>query len=431
MYDRRSFLTGAASAGLALSGAALSSGVLSGCSRGGLLGPTVTVAVPWSGTELSAFRSVLRALHPSYHVELVPLGDDIGTVFSQPASRRPDVVLLPQPGLVAEHLARLAPLPADLTKTWPYDAVWDSLLCHGGYWYGVPFKIAHKSAVWYRRSALDALGGATAPSTWSEWLQLNAALAGAGIPALALAGADGWSLTDFFENVLAGLAPGAYDDLARPHGPRLHEVTAVSDALQMLGDMWAVPGVLADGVRRSLVRQFDDAVIRVFGHRRAAMVVLPDFAQPLVRRFAKDPADIGMFRFPAVVEGEAGNLPLVIGGDVAVLTEPVTDDAADLVRSLARPNAPLPWITGVGGFLAAHINTPPDWYRPPLNMLAADLAPPLRGPVRFDLSDQLGPVGGSGGLWRVLQDFLVRVGGGAEVTGAVVRAMDQLAGLGG
>ncbi|MGH3994981.1 MAG: extracellular solute-binding protein, partial [Pseudonocardiaceae bacterium] len=190
MLDRRTFLAGSASAGLAAVAA------VTGCSGGGLLGlgDTVKVAVAWSGTELNAFRAVLDALElRDYRVELIPLGDDIATAFAQHTSRRPDVILLPQPGLVATHLDMLAPLPDTIaTEPWPYSEVWKPLLFHGSgsdkRLYGLPFKVTHKSVVWYRKSVF-ASHGLVSPQRWSEWLALNDALIDGGVVPLALAGA--------------------------------------------------------------------------------------------------------------------------------------------------------------------------------------------------------------------------------------------------
>lgn len=424
MPDRRTFLTAAlgAAAGCAVAGCSGLPGALG-------FGDTVKVAVTWSGTELHAFRTVLDGLGVGY--ELIPLGDDIATALDSPAARRPDVVLLPQPGLVTSHEGELVPLPDDVARQ--YAPRWQRLLLGEDRLdeplYGLPFKIAHKSAVWYRKSVFGELDP---PRTWSEWLSHNDAIAGRGVAPLALAGADGWCLTDFFENVLLGCDPDAYDRLAGSDRPRLSAEPAVADALRLLGQMWAADGVLAGGLRRSMVQQFADAVVQVFGHRKAAMVVAPDFAEPVVNQFADDPSDVGVFTFPEVDAGHGGRAtaprrPLIVGGDLAVLPRPASARAEDLVRRLAGARAAQPWISRFGGFLSANPAIPELGYSPALRELAADLAG-RAGELRFDLSDRLGPLGGPAGLWRVLQDFLARVGGGdgADVAGAVEHALSRL-----
>ncbi|MFF0265346.1 ABC transporter substrate-binding protein [Kribbella sp. NPDC004536] len=395
--------------------------LLTGCSSDVLgLRRAVRVAVSWSGEELRAFHTVLDDLGAlGYPVEVVPLGDDISTAFGSPAARRPDVVMLPQPGLVRQHLKELAPIPDDIAR--PGQArLWRELLVQDGTTYGVPFKTAHKSAVWYRPSVFEKVG-VQPPQHWSEWLSLNRTLVQAGVTPLALGAGDGWVLTDFLENILLGIAPSVYAGLATAEHPRPSQQPQFAAALRLLGTMWSAPGALAGGVNESLVQQFPDALVEVFGHRRAAMVLASDFAEPVVRSFAADPRDIGLFTFPPMSSGAAA--PVVVGGDVMVLTSPITDNSRDLVRRLAQPTAVDPWIKE-SGFLVDGRTT---GYTPELTRLAEQLALPGKQ-LQFDLSDLLGALGGINGLWKVLTDFLIAVGGhGADaVPAAVDTAMSDL-----
>jgi alpha-glucoside transport system substrate-binding protein len=390
--------------------------LVTGCSSDVLgLRRAVRVAVSWSGQELRAFHQVLDGLGDlDYPVEVVPLGDDISTAFGARSTRRPDIVMLPQPGLVPRHLRDLEPIPDDLAPLGRAQ-LWNELLVHDGTTYGVPFKTAHKSAVWYRPSVFREVG-VQPPQLWSEWLALNRTLTQAGVRPLSLAAGDGWVLTDFLENVLLGLAPTVYADLAtaaEPHPSRQLEFAA---ALRLLGTMWSAPDALAGGVKRSLVQQFPDAIVEVFGHRRAAMVLASDFAEPVVRSFAADPDDIGLFTFPPLASGTPA--PVVVGGDVMVLPKPTTDAARDLIRRLAAPTAADPWIKEGGFLIAGRVSG----YSPELTRLAEQLAASDEL-LQFDLSDRLGRIGDINGLWRVLTDFLIQIGGrGAAVVPEAVDA---------
>ncbi|MEU4190662.1 ABC transporter substrate-binding protein [Kribbella sp. NPDC026611] len=395
--------------------------LVAGCSSDVLgLRRSVRVAVSWSGQELHAFHDVLNGLGSlDYPVEVVPLGDDISTAFGAQSARRPDIVMLPQPGLVPRARNDLQPIPDELAA--PGRArLWKDLLVYDGSTYGVPFKTAHKSAVWYRPSIFRA-AGVEPPRLWSDWLKLNKTLADAGTRPLSLAAGDGWVLTDFLENILLGIAPAVYASLATATQPRPSRRPEFAAALRLLGSMWSAEQALAGGVQRSLVQQFPDAIIEVFGHRRAAMVLASDFAEPVVRSFAADPNDIGVFTFPAMTSGAAA--PVVVGGDVMVLPKPASDHAVDLVRRLSAPAAVDPWIKQ-GGFL---VDGRVSGYSPELTRLAEQLAAP-DGLLQFDLSDRMGPVGGINGLWRVLTDFLIKVGGrgSSVVPEAVDAALGEL-----
>ena len=89
-----------------------------------------------------------------------------------------------------------------------------------------------------------------------------------------------------------------------------------------------------------------------------------------------------------------------------VLQKPTSDDARDLVRRLSAPTAVDPWIAE-GGFLVDGRTT---GYSPELTRLAEQLTRPGEQ-LQFDLSDRLGRIGDINGLWRVLTDFLIAVGG--------------------
>ncbi len=177
--------------------------------------------------------------------------------------------------------------------------LWDELLVHDGTTYGLPFKTAHKSAVWYRPSVFRE-AGVQPPTQWSEWLDAE--------PDPVARQASGrwrWALET------AGCSPTSWRTCCSVSRPRRtgrwrrsttrvrREQPQFAAALRLLGDdvvgSWRV--WRAEWSARSS-QQFPDAIVEVFGHRRAAMVLASDFAEPVVRSFAADPDDVGLFTFP-------------------------------------------------------------------------------------------------------------------------------------
>jgi alpha-glucoside transport system substrate-binding protein len=383
---RRTLLRTAAVAPLA--------GLAAGCgelARTAGFGGLTRVAVTWSAAELAAFAQVLDGRGVQDY-ELIPLGDDISAAFGARTSGRPDVVAVPQVGHVKANLDNLAPLPSgvwhdDYLRILPDDPVRD---------YALPFKIADASVVWYRKDL-----GLTPPKTWDDWLTLNEEIIDGGVAPLALGGADGWMLAQFFENVLLRTYPDTFDELTRDdHDANLWDSREVRSAFAMVATMWGQAGALSGGAENALVRQFPDAVLEMCRYGRAAMVPAPDFAESVIRRFAEDPHDYDTFTFPP---GLGGNPPLVVSSDLLVLTNPASGAAQDLIRYLATPSAPVPWIRDTGGFIAANPATDPAYSSPTLRRLANDLAD---NDIRFGLADQLGRTGGNEGLLRVLQNLL-------------------------
>jgi alpha-glucoside transport system substrate-binding protein len=416
---RRTLLRGAALAPLAGL-----TGLTAGCGDLGRmtgLGEFVRVAVSWSANELAAFQRVLDR-RGTRDTALIPLGDDIGSSLGASTTGRPDVVALPQPGLVTGNVDQLAPLPDEVWHD-EYDRVWRPELPTGRH-YALPFKIAHASVVWYRKSVFAA-HGLTPPRTWPDWLELNESIIDrTGVAPLALGGADGWVLAGFFENLLLRHFAGAYEALLRPHDAGLWASADVRAAFRMAAEMWGRAGALSGGAARSLVLQYPDAVLEVFRFHRAAMVPVPAFAEAVIRQFAVPPDDVGVFTFPAGTP----DAPLVMSGDLLVLTAPASAAATALLRDLSTPDAPVPWIRDTGGFIAANPDTDPRYYSPTMRMLADDLRD---NDVRFGLSDQLGRLGGREGLQRVLQEMLRALADGtpaAEVAATAATAMVEVEG---
>jgi alpha-glucoside transport system substrate-binding protein len=398
---------------------------------------TIRVAVTWSDAELAAFQSVVdafEAANPTYQVDLIPLGDDIADALSSGTNGRPDVVMMPRPGLVTEHLDQLDPLPADVWDRASLSDGWQSLVWSQGVPYGLPFKVANQSALWYRKDLLDE-HRLTAPTTWSEWLTLNDNLIRLGIAPLALGAGDGWPLSAFFDNVLLGCQPRFYAQLSQSRSRvELWRRPEFTQALRLLGAMLSVEGALSGGVDRALALQFPDAVVEVFGYHRAAMVVSADFAEPIITEFRRPPGNYAVVPFPRIDGTDAAHVaPVVIGADIAVLPAPSAEGARAFVRWLAGPEAPLPWIRGHGGFIAADRRTPTTSYSPWVGELATAVRTPtlptaVRPTFAFDLSDELGSLGGSGALWQVLEDFLRTVGDGRGhlVDTAAATAADRM-----
>lgn len=378
-------------------------GFAAGC--GGLartmgLGDFTRVAVTWSAAELAAFARVLDGRGVQDY-ELIPLGDDISAALGARTSGRPDVVAVPQVGHVTANLDHLAPLPNGVWQD-EYERIWPDASI-GGRHYALPFKLANVSVVWYRKDL-----NITPPRTWDDWLALNEKIIDDGMAPLALGGADGWVLAQFFDNVLLRTHPDTFDELTRRREPRLWDSGDVRDAFERVATMWSRPAALTGGAGNALVQQFPDAVLEVCRYGRAAMVPAPDFAESVIRRFAARPSDFDTFEFPP---GNGGDPPLAVSSDLLVLAKPATGPAQDLIRYLATPDAPLPWIRDTGGFIAANPDTDLGHYSPTLRRLARALQDKE---IRFGLADQLGRLGGSEGLQRVLQDLLRGVAAGVE-----------------
>ncbi|MFI7657317.1 extracellular solute-binding protein [Micromonospora parva] len=390
-----------------------------GCSGGSR---SVQVAVVWSTSELDRFREVVAG-YPA-PVQVVSAGNDIDAFLRARhlAGTSPDVAILPRPGLVTEYAQRGWLSPVRPSAGYAVPGGLSELLTAEGQRYGVWVKAAHKSLVWHLPSMLPV-----PPANWDELVRLTRELSALarrdGGPApLAIGAADGWVLTDWFENVLADVAPESYNALARADAD--WRGSAVREALDRLAGLWSIDGAFVGGGRRALLTQYEESVIQVVHTRRAVMLVGADFTADVADPFQRGPQAPVTFRFPGA---SSGGGPLIVGGDAAVAFADARG-GVELVEWLTRADSFQPWLRS-GGYLSPNTNVTIDSYRDRVGQrLAEEMRTP--GTLRFDLSDQLpGPFTGSDGvgIWRIMQGFFADVTDGVRAGEATRRATGLLA----
>ena len=378
-----------------------------------LQGQTLEVAAVWSGDEQANFQKVLDRFkqRTGADVRFTSTGDDIATVVGTrlQGGAPPDVAVLPQPGLLNDLAGRNALKPVDDAAgslvDRNYAPIWRQLGSGpDGKLYGVWFKAANKSTFWYRTKAF-ADAGISPPKDWEELKKVAGTLRDAGITPLAVGAGDGWTLTDWFENVyLRTAGPERYEQLAQHQIPWTDP--SVKQALRTLAEVLGRQEWLVGGANGALATSFDRSVVQVFGEPpQAAMTFEADF---VASNIAKDTratvgVDAKVFDFPAI----AGSKPSVVsGGDVAVL---LNDSPAgkELMKFLATPEAAEVWARA-GGFVSANKGLDPNAYPDETTRQAARSLTEAEV-VRFDLSDLVpSSFGGTSGqgLWKILQDWL-------------------------
>ncbi|HEX5496895.1 MAG TPA: ABC transporter substrate-binding protein [Mycobacteriales bacterium] len=417
--------------------ASLAPAVSAGCGRSGR--GTVRVAVQWSGWELTAFQQVVAQFtsDTNWDVAVLPVGSDINALLGARSAREatPDVAMLSQPGQVRQFRRRLTPIDPAWAANFP--TAWRDLVTIDGEEMGVWFKTAHKSMVWYLPGVLDRQR-VEPPRTYLDWLGADQRLGDAGLAPLAVGAADGWVLSDWFCNVLLGLDPQTYGQLARGGTDAVGHWRSepVREALTLVGQAWARPGTFPGGVRRALLTQFDESVVEVYTRRQAAMVAEGDFVYPVISRYGRPDVSVAWFPFPPQRPG--GDRPVLVGGDVAVLLDNAGPGGRDLVRYLGSAEAANVWARQ-GGFVSVLDRGVPRSEYPPVytdttmtdRPLIDDVRTGMDGSIEFSLSDQIvGPLaGGDGqGLWAILQNFLRQVAGadGEGIDSAAARTVRDI-----
>ncbi|MFI9046789.1 ABC transporter substrate-binding protein [Streptomyces sp. NPDC053427] len=416
----------AAAAALALALAGCGGGTkdeAGGGATGGSTAPTVRlprlngqklqVTAVWTGPERENFVKVLDEFEKrtGAKVDFVPSGDDMaGFIGSKVAGGGPpDIAMLQQVGVLNEFAQKgwLKPLGAaaraQLAKN--YTKGWQDLGAHKGTPYGVYFKASNKSLVWYNAKAFENAGVAE-PKDWKGFLKTAQTLAESGVEPVSVGGSDGWTLTDWFENVyLSQAGPEKYDRLAR------HEIKwtdpSVEQALTTLGQLFGRKDLLAGGNSGALATDFPTSVTQTFSGGdapKAAMVSSADFAAAnITQTKSKVGTDAKVFAFPAV----GAKSPVVTGGDVAVALKDSKASQA-LLTFLASTDAAKIWAQA-GGFISPNKELDQAAYANSVMRKIAKALVAAGDDFRFDMSDQApASFGGKPGQgeWKDLQDFL-------------------------
>ncbi|MBN0044039.1 carbohydrate ABC transporter substrate-binding protein [Streptomyces actuosus] len=416
MRRRTTLLTGCTALALALGATACGGGPVSAGDDKPLSGQTVTVAGVWSGSEQKNFQKVLDAFSAKTgaKTQFVSTGDNVSTVVGSKieGGNAPDVVMVPQVGVLQQFAQKgwLTPLSATAQSTVDagFAPVWKKYGSVDGTLYGLYFKAAHKSTVWYSPDAL-AQAGVDTPKTYDDMLKAGHTLSDSGLAAFSVAGQDGWTLTDWFENIyLSQAGPEKYDALAA-HRLKWTDASVVT-ALDTLGKLFKDKQLIAGGRTEALNTDFPGSVEKVFGPKPdAGMVYEGDFVAGVAKdQFGRTIGkDADFFPFPAVGGGTA---PVVSGGDAAVVLKDGKNAAAGmkLVEYLATPDAAAVW-AGAGGFLSPNRKLDLAKYGDDVTRATAKSLIDAGDTVRFDMSDQApAAFGGTKGAgeWKLLQDFL-------------------------
>jgi alpha-glucoside transport system substrate-binding protein len=393
--------------------AALAGGLAAvGGGAGAEVSGNISIAGIWTGTEQRSFQAVLdgfKQANPGVNVRYQPGGDNLATILSTAVQggNPPDLAAVGQPGLIRDfvrqgELKSIAFARPTIARNYSPGSIQVGTV--NRQLYGLLFKGANKSTVWYNPTAFRN-AGVRPPASFPQFLRNQETLRASGIRPYAVDGASGWELTDLFENIyLRQAGPALYDRLAAHQIPWTHP--SVKRALRTFAQVWGNGNLIAGGVSGALQDTFPASVPLVFGARpQAAQILEGDFVagEILASTKAKPITGFNFYNFPSI----GGSPPAVMGGGDTVIMFKDSPAARALIEYLATPQAATIWVKR-GGFSSPNRNVAPSAYPDPILRRSAVALATARN-FRFDLSDltpaAFGATDGRG-LWRRLQDFL-------------------------
>ncbi len=377
----------------------------------------VTVLGVWGGDEYTNFRNAVLPFTEKTGIGMAFEGTrDLAAVLTTrlEAGNPPDLAILPNPGQLYELAAEGKLVPFDtfmdvdqLRKD--YGDSWVDIASYDGKVYGVFYKVAVKSLVWYNPKAFAAKGYEV-PTTWDELIALSDQIvADGGTPwciGLESGAASGWPGTDWIEDIMLRTAgPEVYDKWVR------HEIPwtdpAVKTAWELFGQIARNEKYVYGGTTGVLSTNFGDSPRPMFDeppgcymHRQASFITgfFPEGLTP--------GEDYDFFPFPPI--DEKWGTPALVAGDVIVMFND-TPEARELVKYLASAEPQEAWAKA-GGFISANKNVPLDAYPDDLTRKMAQIIVEAKV-ARFDGSDLMPAAVGAGSFWKGVLDYV----GGADL----------------
>jgi len=350
---------------------------------------SIKIAGLWTGGEGESFKAVLdgfKEKYPDVTVTYQPAGEDLPTILATgvEGGNPPDLATLSSPGVIKSFVDKGALKPIDFATdalAENYSESFVDLTTFDGKTYGVVFKGANKSTVWYNVKAFED-AGVEPPTTWDEFLEAGETLKASGVTPYSIGAADGWTLTDLFENVYLRTAGGEkYDQLATHEIPWTDQ--SVKDALAEMAKIFQSDNV-AGGTSSALQTDFPTSVTQVFTDPpKAAIVMEGDFVGTFIttETTAKIGEDANVFTFPSINDSP----PVVVGAGDSVVMFKDSPAARAMVTYLASPEAAELWAKR-GGFSSPNKNLDESVYPDDITRkLASELA--QAETFRFDLSD--------------------------------------------
>jgi alpha-glucoside transport system substrate-binding protein len=367
----------------------------------------VTIIGTWGGTELDNFLAVCGESGVKVKFETTR---DLDAVIKTrlAAGSQPDVAVLPNPAKLKE-LAKTGKIKDlgfldEQALLKDYARAWLDLASYGGKLYGIFYKAANKSVIWYNPKEFEK-NGWKVPTTWDDLVDLTKTIAKSGKKPWSIGADIGWPLSDWIENIMVRVA-----------GPRMyqewidHEIPWTDGSVRQAFAEWKKivgdPSNLYGGIDGTLATTFQNAAFAVFQDPpKAYMYYEGDFMGGIVSvelPNVKLGENMAFFPFPPI--NPEYKTPVVGGADVIV----VFNDSASvkkLVSFLTTTKAHEIWVKR-GGFISQNKNVSLDLYPDKITRASAEILANAEVYV-FDASDLMPPaVGNQGGFWDACKKFI-------------------------
>ena len=386
------------------------------------------------GKEVSIYTSIVAPEDTPHKESYKPFEDCTGVKVTYEGSKEfeaqlqvrvkggtaPDLAIIPQPGLLKTMVetgkVKAAPKQVEANVDEFFGEDWKTYGSVDDTFYAAPLGANVKSFVWYSPAAFEEKGYEV-PQTWSEMMDLSKKIAEdtsgeegvkpwcAGI---ASGDATGWPATDWMEDVMLRTAgPDAYDQWVE-HEIKFNDqqvVDALGEVGKILKDPAMVNGGLGD-VKTIATTEFQQAGLPImdgmcYMHRQASF-----YAANWVEAGAEvgEDGDVWAFYLPA--QEAEGDKPVLGGGEFVA----AFDDRPEVQAFQTYLSSDV-WANEKakvteGGWVSANTGLDVENLKSPVDKLAAETLQDENAVFRFDGSDMMPGVVGTGSFWKEMTNWI-------------------------
>ncbi len=410
--------------------AAIAALTLAGCAEGGssgsasasISGQTVKISGGITGSEADALNSSFAQFTKDTGVKVEYTGDksfEGNIVTKVTGGSAPDIAIVPQPGLLKTLVGtgQVKPATSNVTanvdKNWSPD--WKAYGTIDGKFYAAPMLANVKGYVWYSPAKFKEWG-VTVPKTWDELITLTKTIQQKTGTAPWCAGfasgdASGWPGTDWVEDlVLRQSGPAVYDQWVA--NTVKFTDAPIKQAFDAVGQILLNPAYVNAGfgdVKSINSTAFADVAAKVADGSCAmthqASFLSSNFLTVKTKagaapKVAAD-GDVYAFILPGIT---AGKSTVEAGGEfVASFSDsPAVQKVLEYMSSPEFANARVK----LGGVISANKNADPSLASSAFLTDAMKTLQDSNTTIRFDASDLMPAVVGSGSFWKGMVSWI-------------------------
>jgi alpha-glucoside transport system substrate-binding protein len=398
---------------------------------GEFAGTKVSIFGVYTGEDATRFSAALVPFEQATGIDVEFEGSaDFETLIQVrvEGNDAPDIAQFSQPGLMKQFANDLVPLDSFMNMDQleqDYIQSWIDLASFNDHLYGVFYRAATKSIVWYPTPQFQD-AGYEVPTTWEELIALMDEMVANGqtpwcIP-MEHGGSTGWVATDWVEDILLRTAPPEVYDQWVNHEIPFNDPAIKTAMDDYLAEIWFNPDYIYGGT---------EGILTIWVGQTAELFPSEEEGRTepvcwMMKQAGWIPAffpegiqagvDASFFYFPPILE-EYGK-PVLGGGDPIGMFNDRPEVRA-VMEYLASPAGCEVWVK-TGGFISPNRSVPLDWYANETDRIQGEI---LKNAdvMRFDASDLMPAEVGVGTFWTGMIDWT----SGAKDTDQVLQDIEN------